>query len=140
MFEIRAFYKEWLEKYANDSLSPDTKQNYINILNKRILPLYGHMKLTDIKSHPHYHQFYERLKKDGRRLDGKEGSLSNSSIANCYREFNNVLSRATKWKHIKENSAKGIKPPTVKSKRSDVYSKDELNILFDKLESYPLHW
>ena len=28
----------------------------------------------------------------------------------------------------------------MKSKKSDVYSKDELNILFDKLESYPLYW
>ena len=26
---LHSFYKEWLEKHANDSLSPDTKQYYI---------------------------------------------------------------------------------------------------------------
>src|SRR3954470_2916446 len=72
---LNAFYQEWLEKYANDSLTPDTRQNYINILNKRILPKYGHMKLADIKT-IHIVNFMNDLKKDGKRLDGKEGKLS----------------------------------------------------------------
>ena len=137
---LHSFYKEWLEKYTNDSLSPGHQAELYKHPKQAYLAIIWAYEAHRYKNHPHYHQFYERLKKGGRRLDGKEGSLSNSSIANCYRSFNNVLSIATKWKLIKENPAKGIKPPTVKSKKSDVYSKDELNILFDKLESYPLHW
>jgi integrase len=138
---LSAFYKEWLEKYANDgnNLTPDTRQNYINILNKRIIPKYGHMKLADIKT-IHIVNFMNDLKKDGKRLDGKKGVLSPSSIANCYRAFNNVLCRATEWKLIKENPAAGVNPPVVKMKKSDVYSKEELNILFDKLKEKPYHW
>lgn len=135
------FYEEWLEKYANDNnnLTPDTKQNYVNILKKRILPKYGHMKLVDIKT-IHIVNFMNDLKKDGRRLDGKEGTLSPSSIANCYRAFNNVLSRATEWQLIKENPAAPIKPPTIKVKKSDVYSKEELSQIYSLLDDYPFHW
>lgn len=138
---LNAFYNEWLEKYANDegNLTPDTRQNYINILDKRILPKYGHMKLADIKT-IHIVNFMNDLKKDGKRLDGKKGTLSPSSIANCYRAFNNILSRATEWQLIKENPATAVKPPTIKVKKSDIYSKEELNQIFTVLDNYPFHW
>jgi len=138
---LSVFYKEWKEKYADDSnnLSPDTRQNYINIIDERILPNYGHMKLADIKT-IHIVNFMNDLKKDGKRLDGKKGRLSNSSIANCYRAFDNLLTRATEWKFIKENPADGVSPPKVSSKKSDVYSKKELEEIFSLLENYPFHW
>lgn len=138
---LNAFFKEWLEKYANDpiNLTPDTRQNYINILKNRILPVYGHLKLTDIKT-IHVLNFMNDLKKEGKRLDGKKGQLSASTIANCYRAFNNVLSRAADWKLIKDNPAKNVKPPKIKIKKSEVYSKEELNEIFRLLESYPLQW
>ncbi|MBM4762750.1 tyrosine-type recombinase/integrase [Bacillus sp. B15-48] len=137
----RFFEKEWLEKYANDSnnLTPDTRQNYINIMEKRVLPKYGHMKLADLKT-IHIVNFMNDLKKDGKRLDGKEGSLSPSTIANCYRAFNNVLSRAAEWKLIKENPAVGVKPPKVRIKKSDVYSDEEVSKLLSCLEEKPFHW
>lgn len=138
---LNAFFKEWMDKYANDpvNLTPDTRQNYINILEKRILPVYGHLKLTDIKT-IHVLNFMNDLKKDGKRMDGKEGKLSQSTIANCYRAFNNVLSRATEWKLLKDNPARNVKPPKVKVKKSDVYTKEELTEIFALLESYPLFW
>lgn len=138
---LNSFFKEWKEKYADDSsnLTPDTRQNYLNILNRRILPKYGHMKLADIKT-IHIVNFMNDLKKDGKRLDGKKGSLSPSSIANCYRAFNNILARATEWKLIKENPASSVKQPKIKVKKSNVYSKDDLNALFIHLEEKPFHW
>ncbi|MFE8697929.1 tyrosine-type recombinase/integrase [Cytobacillus sp. FJAT-53684] len=138
---LNEFYKEWLEKYANEpsNLSPDTRQNYISILKERILPNYGHMKLADIKT-IHIVNFVNDLKKDGKRLDGKEGKLSSSTIRNCYRAFDNILSRAVEWKFIKENPADTVKLPKPKSKKSEVYNVDELRQIFSLLESYPLHW
>ncbi|WP_141432457.1 tyrosine-type recombinase/integrase [Bacillus sp. 03113] len=138
---LNAFYQEWLEKYANDpnNLSPDTRQNYVNILKKRILPKYGHMKLVDIKT-IHIVNFMNDLKKDGRRLDGKKGLLSPSTIANCYRTFNNILSRASEWKLIKESPSAPVKQPKVKTKKSDVYSKEELSVILNYLLEKPFHW
>ncbi|CAM4019957.1 tyrosine-type recombinase/integrase [Mesobacillus zeae] len=133
------FFDEWLEKHAKENLTPDTCQNYVNIIRKRILPVYGHMKLKDIKP-IHIVNFVDDLKKNGKRLDGKEGSLSASSIANCHRAFNNLLSFAVKLELIKDNPAKAVKPPKVKIKKSDVYSKEEIEVLISNLEKYPLRW
>jgi integrase len=133
------FYDDWLDKYAKVNLSPDTTQNYINILNKRILPIYGHMKLVDIKT-IHIINFLNDIKKDGRRLDKKKGPLSDSSIANCYRAFNNILSRAAEWKLIKENPAAAVKQPKIKMKKSEVYSKEDMEKLLSLLDNYPFHW
>jgi integrase len=138
---LNLFYNDWLEKYAKneENLSPDTRENYVNILKKRILPKYGHMKLVDIKT-IHIVNFMNDLRKDGGRLDGKKGRLSPSSIANCYRAFNNILARAVEWKLIKENPAAAVKQPKITVKKSDVYSKDELSVLFTHLEKKPFHW
>ncbi|MBM7585794.1 integrase [Bacillus pakistanensis] len=136
---LTAFYPQWIEKHAKDTLSPDTLQNYVSILNNRILPKYGHFKLEDIKT-IHVVNFVNDLKKDGQRLDGKKGKLSASSILNCYKAFNNVLSCAHRWKLIKENPAIGAKPPNGKSKKSEVYSKEELSELLNLLDNKPLFW
>ncbi|MCL6573905.1 MAG: site-specific integrase [Bacillus sp. (in: Bacteria)] len=133
------FFDDWLEKYARAALTPDTQTNYVYILKSRILPVYGHMKLSDIQT-IHVVNFMNDLKKDGRRMDGKEGSLSSSTIANCYRAFDNILSRATEWKLIKENPASSVKHPKVKMKKSEVYSKEDITELLSLLEKYPFHW
>ncbi|MEK4921984.1 tyrosine-type recombinase/integrase [Cytobacillus sp. FSL R5-0569] len=136
---LKTFIPQWLDKHAKDTLSPDTLQNYISILEKRILPKYGHFKLEEIKT-IHVVNFINDLKKDGQRLDGKEGKLSASSILNCYKAFNNVLSCAKRWKLINENPAIGAKPPNGKSKKSEVYSKEELTQLIDLLKDKDLFW
>ena len=47
---LYSFYKEWLEKYANDSLSPNTKQNYI----KAYLAIIWAYEAHRYKDYPHY--------------------------------------------------------------------------------------
>lgn len=136
---LSAFYPQWLEKHAKDTLSPDTLQNYLSILKHRILPKYGHFKLEDIKT-IHIVNFINDLKKDGQRLDGKEGKLSASSILNCYKAFNNILSCAKRWKLISDNPAIGAKPPNGKLKKSEVYSKEELSELMLLLDKEILFW
>lgn len=136
---LSKFFLDWKEKYANDALTPDTLQNYVDILKNRILPIYGHMKLSDIQT-IHVINFMNDLKKDGKRLDGKDGSLSASTMANCFRAFDNIMSRATEWKLIKENPAAAVKQPKVKMKKTEVYSADEINVLLLLLEKYPFHW
>ena len=136
---LKSFYPDWLEKHAKQTLSIDTLRNYMGILEKRILPKYGHIKLTEIKT-IHVVDFIDSLKKDGQRIDGKEGALSASSIMNCFKAFNNLLSCAKQWNLIKENPAVGAKPPKPKSKKSDVYSKEEILDLMNLLQEVPFSW
>ncbi|WP_366160645.1 site-specific integrase [Bacillus infantis] len=136
---LASFIPYWEEKYARDALTFDTLRDYTNILNTRILPIYGDMKLSDIKT-MHILDFVNDLRKDGQRLDGKPGPLASSTINNCYKAFNNVLARAAEWKFIKENPAAPVKPPKVKHKKSDVYSKEDVSVILDLLKQKPFHW
>ncbi|MCY8378457.1 tyrosine-type recombinase/integrase [Bacillus haynesii] len=132
------FFDEWYEKYAIETYSPKTLQNYVNDLRLRVLPLYGHMKLVDIET-IHVVNFMNKLKKDGQRVDGK-GKLSSSTISNCYKAFNSILSCASEWNYIKENPATPAKPPKPKYKKSDVYSKEEVADILSHLNNKPFRW
>ncbi|MGG3626435.1 tyrosine-type recombinase/integrase [Bacillus gobiensis] len=136
---LNQFYLDWLEKYAEGSLSPDTLRDYVLIFETRILPKYGHMKLSDIKT-MHIVNFINDLNKPGARLDGKPGPLSSCRINNCYKAFNNLLARATEWKLIKENPADPVNTPKVRNKKSEVYTKEEIQTIFEKLEKVDFRW
>ncbi|MFP7238097.1 tyrosine-type recombinase/integrase [Bacillus altitudinis] len=136
---LNDFYKLWLDNFANDSdmISHDTRRDYIQVMETRVLPKYGHMKLEDIMP-IHILDYLSDLKKpDGVRLDGKPGPLSSSRISNCFKAFKNVLQRAVEWKYIKENPASSVDRPKVKSEKTDVYSKEEMAHIFSRLSAYP---
>lgn len=136
---LNQVYVAWNENVTEDQLAPRTKQNYIDILDNRILPKYGHMKLADVMP-IHVLNFVNSLKKDGARLDGKKGSLSASSINNCYKAFNSILSFAATMKWIPENPARDIKPPTVQQKETGIYEPKELLILANYLKNLDFRW
>ncbi|MBU9711121.1 tyrosine-type recombinase/integrase [Evansella tamaricis] len=137
LITLRKFYDDWLELYAQDAYAPDTLNGYVNNLNKRILPKYGNMKLSEIEQ-IHVANFVNDLKKDGRRLDGKEGKLSPSTINNAYRAFNSIMARAKEWGYIKENPASGIKLPNVKSVKAKInYSVDNLWKMIECIKDEP---
>ncbi|PKR79217.1 site-specific integrase [Halalkalibacillus sediminis] len=117
------FYPLWLEKHAQEAYSPGTRGDYINIINKRILPKYGHIKLKDFKT-IHIVDFVDDLKKPGRRLNDEEGYLSASTIRNCYKAFNSLLKHAHKWGLIKANPAEGVALPSAKQKHDVDYSSE----------------
>ncbi|MDC3412565.1 tyrosine-type recombinase/integrase [Terrihalobacillus insolitus] len=133
------FYHQWLEKYANDHYGVRTLQETKNIIEKRIIPEFGLMKLKDVKK-IHIVNFFDDLKKKGKRLDGKEGTLSSSSIKNVYKALNGLFSIAEEWELIDRNPCFKIKLPKVVHKKSDVYDMKESELLFSKLENEDLIW
>lgn len=135
---LKQFYPKWIE-YVEGNQTPATRASYIGIVDKRILPKYGHMKLSSIKA-MHIFNFVNDLKKDGRRIDGKKGKLSKSTIRNCYKAFHSILQCATDLEVIKSNPADGVKSPKLGKGKTDVYSKDEIKLMLEKLERMPLKW
>lgn len=136
---FKQVYMDWDENITDEHLAPKTKQNYINILEKRILPKYGHMKISEIMPF-HVLNFVNSLKKDGARLDGKSGPLSASSINNCYKAFNSVLKFAKTMKWISENPADDIKTPTVQQSETEIYEPNELITLINFLKNIEFRW
>ncbi|ELK47224.1 site-specific integrase [Halobacillus sp. BAB-2008] len=133
---LEDFYQEWIKKYAENRLSPRTLREYMSIIEKRILPDYGHLKLSDIKA-MHVVNFLDDLKDTTKRLDGKEEPLSSSTIRNCYKAFKSLLTAADEFELIKDNPARNIKPPTVKQNKPLSYSREKIDHLISCIGQEP---
>ena len=64
------FTQKWLKDYAEKNLAPSTLVSYVQKLNERILPAIGHIILAKLQP-THLMRFYNNLKEDNIRLDGK---------------------------------------------------------------------
>lgn len=98
---LKEFTDRWLEEYAAQKLQPGTVEKYRDELDK-ILPVLGHLKLTELKPH-NLNAFFVSLTKDGARKDGKPGGYSRGSIAKTSNVLSSVLRTATEWEIIEKN-------------------------------------
>ncbi|MFA6941913.1 MAG: site-specific integrase [Clostridiaceae bacterium] len=64
------FIKKWLKDYAEPELAPKTVFSYKDLLNSRIIPALGHIKLNMLQP-THLNEFYNNLREKGIRLDKK---------------------------------------------------------------------
>lgn len=136
---LDGFYPEWLEKYARQHYGIRAFQENQNIIQKRILPEFGPMKLKDVKK-IQIINFFDDLQRNGKRLDGKEGKLSPSTIKNVYKSLNSLFSVAEEWELIDHNPCEKIKLPKIKHKKFEVYSLEESKLLFSRLEGEDEVW
>lgn len=75
------FTERWRKDYAEKQLEPKTYHRYKDMLNSRILPALGHIKLQKLQP-THLLQFYDNLKENGIRRDLKYSVKP---------EFNNLI-------------------------------------------------
>lgn len=123
---ITQFVELWRTEYANNikNLSPTTRRFYNDVINSRILPLYGHRLLDEIKV-IELVKYLNKLEEPGQRLDGKDGKLAGSSIDNVHKTFNNIFERAKEWNFIKSNPMDTVKRPTIDTKEKQSYTESE---------------
>jgi integrase len=69
---------------------------------KRILPVLGHLKLSEIRPHT-VNAFLCRLQKTAFGKDGKPGGYSKATIAKTSNVLSSVLRTATEWEIIDRN-------------------------------------
>jgi integrase len=67
---LKEFVERWLRDYAETNLAPKTLYRYKQMLDSRIIPALGHLKLERIKP-VHLMEFYKNLQEDGTRAIGK---------------------------------------------------------------------
>lgn len=130
---VNALYDLWKTKYATIALAPRTADEYEKIIENRVLPVFGTFKVKDIHEVDVVH-FFTDLQEDGKRLDGKEGKLSSSTIHNIFKAFTSLLSAAKEWKIIESNPLNAVKLPTLEHKKGTAYSEEELADLMALLE------
>ncbi|BBH22618.1 hypothetical protein Back11_39630 [Paenibacillus baekrokdamisoli] len=134
-----AFVKEWEDKYANRHLAEKTLYTYRSNLKNRILPVFSHLRIDQIKT-MHIVSFINSLSDEGKRKGFRKGDLSAGSIEINHRILKNIFTRAVDWKLIKDNPVVGAKKPLVKHKVIIPYDEEEVQTLLNALQKEPIHW
>ncbi|AXF39444.1 integrase [Paenibacillus phage Wanderer] len=132
---------EWEPKYASntENLSPLTYQTYMHFIESRIMPVFGHKNLEDIRT-LHIVTFINDLSKSGARKDRKDDVLSASTIQYIHRVFKNILCRAVEWQLIKNNPIVGVKKPKAEQTEFDFYDEEEAREVISALNKEPRKW
>ena len=126
-FKLRHFKK----------LSPITIHRYNQLLDDRIMPAFGNLKLSKIKSEDII-RFIDALKEEGARLDNRnKRTLSDTSINHHYKLISTIFNKAYEWKYIYKNPCKEIpKDQIIKADYTHypIWNKEELTKFLSVLE------
>lgn len=100
------FVQKWLKDYAEPTLAPKTLFSYKELLNGRIIPALGHIKLNKLQPN-HLIDFYSNLRENGIRLDTKYVSKENFSetISKSGLTFHDILINA----HVTQRTISHLK-------------------------------
>lgn len=133
--------KHWKPKYASDpdNLAESTLVSYETNLKTHILPRFGSMQLSEIKT-MHVVDFLTDLKKPEARKDGKPGPLDNDTQRLILRALRNVLNVAVKWKFITEHPCNGVEWPKTTKAKIEVFDEEEIKKIIDALYEEPVKW
>jgi integrase len=123
---------QWLVDSEVANLAPKTLYRYKEMLDQRILPEIGHIKLSDITRN-HIVKLYEAMAQEGSRLDGREGGLSNRTITHHHRMLSKIFNTAVLWELIPASPMRMVKPPKVTRNVASFYNDEEVFTLIEHL-------
>lgn len=136
---FQEFTDKWLNLYAKGNLAPKTLHRYEEMLNSRIIPAIGHIRLEKLRP-DHLLQFYVNLGEDGIRKDKKKGGLAPRTILHHHALISAMLEDAVEWGYIPFNPASRVKPPKVEAKEAKYYDLMQTLDLLIKLEDQPIKY
>ena len=126
--------KQWLKDTEVKSLAPKTLARYKAMLDQRIFPEFGHVRLSDINRN-HIVKLYESLSQDGARLDGKDGGLSGKTILHHHRLLSKIFNTAVLWELISSSPMKMVKPPKANRNIAPFYDDEQVLTLITHLNT-----
>ena len=135
-YTLSQFVEIWIQDYGEPHLAPKTLARYKEMLDSRILPTIGHLKLEAIKPMTVNRLMNELAEMP--RLDKKPGKLSAQTIKHHFRCLSAILQDAVDWEVINENPCSRVKPPKVPKAKIKVYDEEETGAFLVALEKAPL--
>ena len=99
---LKEFTDRWLKEYASQKLQPGTVEKYKAELDDKILPVIGHLKLSELRPAT-LNATFVAMTKDGARKDGKSGGYSRATIKKTQDVLSSVLRTAMEWEIIEKN-------------------------------------
>ncbi len=135
---LEEFIQKWLADYANVNLQPKTLLEYKRLLG-RIIPTLGHLRLIQVQP-THLTAFYNNLREDGIRQDGKPGGLSEKTILHHHRLISSILTSALQWGFVLNNPALRVKAPKIIKKEARHYNIEEVEYILKLIEDEPIKY
>ena len=133
---FRQFVEQWFRDYANNSLAPKTIARYTDMLEGRITPALGNIKLNQIKPQ-HILTLYAAMRAEGTRKDGGSGGLAELTILHHHRLLHRIFSHAVYWQIIPSNPVARVPAPKIPKKELRVYDKEQIDRLYEALVEAP---
>lgn len=133
------FIEKWITDYAEPNLAPKTLYRYKELLESRIIPALGHIKLSKLQP-MNLTEFYNNLREDGIRSDGKPGGLSERTILHHHRLISAILTAAVQWQVILNNPASRLKPPKVEKKEARHFDEVQTQYLLQVVNDEPIKY
>ncbi|MDR3587495.1 MAG: tyrosine-type recombinase/integrase [Desulfosporosinus sp.] len=138
---FRDLCDRWIIEYANEHLSLKALVDYQKIIDQRLKPTFGRLKLHDIKP-LNITKFYRELRDPEQRLDGRTEdknpkSLSGATIQKYHRILSSILSTAVRWQLIATNPCLRVEVPRNEHRETGFYNEEQLSSLFVELEKEP---
>ncbi len=143
--KLSEFCEMYLE-IKRDALSPRVYYDYEKVINKLIIPLLGHIKLSDIKS-IHIQEFIKYLSGDVKQnrdgsVNADSPKLAQSSIKRKLAVLQSILKQAVKLDMIPSNPANSEKLTLKKSvtPKIEIFTKQETAQMLLYLENEELQF
>ena len=135
--KFQDFAEQWFEEYAKLNLR-NTSYERMKQLTVRVYPALGHLRLDKITSR-HIQQFINDLALNGKSLkNGKP--LSRKTAVHHLSFISDVFSYALKMEMLTDNPCKRVTVPKGEKKEKDIYTLEEVEKLFQLLETAPLKY
>ncbi|MGG4498447.1 tyrosine-type recombinase/integrase [Brevibacillus reuszeri] len=122
---LREFMNEWMDLQIKQTVRISTYENYYRAINKRILPVLGHLKLKEITP-AHIQRFYKELVEEG---------LTAEYIRYLHSLLKNALRFAVKWQLIAKNMVDLVDPPRINRKEKDTWTMEQSNRLLGEAKN-----
>ncbi|MEQ8197516.1 MAG: site-specific integrase [Clostridiaceae bacterium] len=126
------FIEKWLKDYAEPNLAPKTLFRYKELLNSRIIPAMGHIKLNKLQP-THLTEFYNNLREKGIRLDAtyipKDNFKERVNVLGF--TFDDILAKADIKLRTLNNAKLGRSVQASTAKKICSALEIDMNILFE---------
>lgn len=99
---LKQFTDRWFAEYASQKLQPGTVEKYRAEMDGKILPVIGHLKLSELRP-AILNATFVAMTKDGARKDGKPGGYSKATIKKTQDVLSSILRTAVEWEIIERN-------------------------------------
>ena len=135
---VSDFAKEYLA-IQKSALSPATYTFYESIINQHILPMFGRMRLQNIKTY-HVQDFILYLNSMP-RSDGKEGHISSSTVKRYTTVLRSMLTLAYKMYYMDDDVglSRRLTFPKQHYQEVDVFTIEETKAILDAAKTEPIN-